>query len=289
MNDRARRIANLSPEQRRLLELMLQERAQARGRGHPGTPSLFAKRPAGGLPALDRAAAVLALRAASTGPRLSSLESRDASARAARRRGAGGEPARDLRASRSALHTSSETRDSGEPVQIVGPPRPVPLTRVDLRELPPPAREAEAHRLLVREAGRPFDLSRDVLLRATLLPLDDEEHLLLLVVHHIALDGWSVDVLFRELGAFYKALRSGGWADLPELPVQYADYAAWQQQRLQEGALRRQAEYWRKQLADAPRELDVDCTPGLFGSGSRCTTRPAPARSWTACGSSPSK
>ena len=76
-------------------------------------------------------------------------------------------------------------------MQIVGPPRPVPLARVDLRELPPEAREAEASRLVVRESRRPFDLSRDLMLRATLVRLDDEEHVLLLVMHHIASDGQS--------------------------------------------------------------------------------------------------
>lgn len=163
----------------------------------------------------------------------------------------------EICARHEALRTTFDTRDGGEPVQIIGPPRPVPLTRVDLRKLPPAAREAEADRLLVQEARRPFDLSRDVLLRATLLQLDDEEHALLLMTHHIVFDGWSANVLFRELRALYKALRSGKRASLPELSVQYVDYAAWQRWRLQEGALQRQTEYWRKRLANAPRETDL--------------------------------
>jgi hypothetical protein len=161
---------------------------------------------------------------------------------------------REICARHEALRMTFEARD-GEPVQIVGLPRPVPLTRVDLRELPPPAREKEVDRLLVLEARRPFDLSRGPMLRATLLHLDDEEHVLLLAAHHIVCDGWSVDVLFRELQAFYGALRSGEQASLPELPVQYADYVVWERQRLQDGALRQSMEYWKKQLADHPKEV----------------------------------
>ena len=132
-------------------------------------------------------------------------------------------------------------------MQIVGPPRPVPLTRVDLRELPPEAREAEASRLIVRESRRPFDLSRDLMLRATLVRLDDEEHVLLLVMHHIASDGQSLKVLFGELSALYNALRAGRRANLPELPVQYVDYVVWQWQRLQDGELQRLMDYWKDQ------------------------------------------
>jgi len=155
-----------------------------------------------------------------------------------------------------ALRTTFGTRD-GEPVQIVGPPRPVPLTRVDLRDLPPEAREAEASRLIVRESRRPFDLSRDLMLRATLMRLDDEEHVLLLIMHHIASDGESVKVFYGELSALYNALRAGRRAYLPELPVQYVDYVVWQWRRLQDGELQRLMDYWKDQLADAPVALHM--------------------------------
>ena len=154
------------------------------------------------------------------------------------------------------LRTTFGTRN-GEPVQTVGPPRPVRLTQVDLRELPPEAREAEVSRLIVRESRRPFDLSRDLLLRATLMRLDDEEHVLLLTMHHIASDGESLKVLSGELSALYNALRAGRRANLPELPVQYVDYVVWQWQRLQDGELQRLMGYWKDQLAGAPVALHM--------------------------------
>jgi hypothetical protein len=154
------------------------------------------------------------------------------------------------------LRTTFGTRD-GEPVQIVGPPRPVPLARVDLRQLPPEEREAEVSRSIVRESQRPFDLSRDLMLRATLMRLDYEDHVLLLTMHHIASDGQSLGVLFRELSALYNALRAGRRASVPELPVQYVDYVVWQWQRLRDGELQRLTDYWKDQLADAPLALHM--------------------------------
>ena len=279
MNERARRIANLSPEKRRLLELMLQERAQVR------TDK--------GIPALPRYSE-------SDQPRIFPLSSaqrlmwfneqqspgaHNMSPPAIRLRGP-----LDIAALEASLHeicsrheavrTTFGTRN-GEPVQIVGPPRPVSLTRVDLRELPRETREAEASRLLVREARRPFDLPRDLMLRATLVRLDDEEHVLQLVMHHIVSDGWSVRVLFGELSALYNASRSGKRASLPELPVQYVDYIVWQWQRLRDGELQRLMDYWKDQLADAPVALHMPAgQPRLWPSrpkGQRQTLR-MPAR-----------
>jgi hypothetical protein len=155
-----------------------------------------------------------------------------------------------------ALRTTFGTRN-GEPVQTVGPPRPVSLTRVDLRELPSEAREAEVSRLIVRESRHPFDLSRDLMLRATLMRLDDEEHVLLLTMHHIASDGQSVGVLFGELSALYNAVRAGRRANLPEPPVQYVDYVVWHWQRLRDGELQRLMDYWKAQLAGAPVALHM--------------------------------
>jgi len=155
-----------------------------------------------------------------------------------------------------ALRTTFGTCD-GEPVQRVRPPRSMGVPQVDVRGLSPPARETEAARVLAREAQRPFDLSRDPMLRAMLVRLDDDEHVLLLVIHHLVCDGWSVDVLVRELQVLYEAVRSGQGANLTELPVQYADYVVWQRERLQDGALRESVEYWKKQLAGAPKALDI--------------------------------
>jgi hypothetical protein len=255
MSDRARRIANLSPEKRRLLESMLQERAQVRSDE--------------GIPVLPRYSQ-------SGQPRVFPLSSTQrlmwfnvqrspgvhkVPPRAMRLRGPLDVAAleaslHEICTRHEALRTTFGTRD-GEPVQIVGPPRPVPLTRVDLRGLPPEAREAEVSHLSVRESRRPFDLSRDLMLRATLMHLDDEEHVLLLMMHHIASDGESVKVLYGELSALYNALRAGRRAYLQELPVQYVDYVVWQWQRLQDGELQRLMDYWKDRLGDAPVALHM--------------------------------
>lgn len=95
------------------------------------------------------------------------------------------------------------------------------------------------------------------MLRAMLLRLDDEEHLLLLVIHHIACDAWSLDVLLNELAMLYGQIRSGQRANLPELPVQYADYAIWQRERLWDGTVGASVEYWKKKLARPPEALDL--------------------------------
>src|SRR5829696_4727063 len=252
MSDRARRIANLSPEKRRLLESMLQERAQ--GHMDKGIPTL-PRYSESGQPRVFPLSSTQRLMwfNVQRHPRVHKMPPQ-----AIRLRGpldvTALEASLDEICSRhEALRTTFGTRD-GEPVQIVGPPRPVPLIRVDLRELP---READVTRLIVRESRRPFDLSRDLMLRATLVRLDDEEHVLVLTMHHIASDGESVGVLFGELSALYNALRAGRRANLPELPVQYVDYVVWQWQRLQDGELQRLMDYWKDQLADAPVALQM--------------------------------
>lgn len=154
------------------------------------------------------------------------------------------------------LRTTFGTR-GGDPVQTVGPPYAVSPPQSDLRALAPASRETEAARLLAGEIERPFDLAGDPMLRTRLLRLDDDEHLLLLVIHHIACDAWSLDVLLRELELLYGAARSGRQADVPEPPIQYADYVAWQRERRQDGTLRASAEYWRGRLAQPPKALDL--------------------------------
>ncbi|HSF41682.1 MAG TPA: amino acid adenylation domain-containing protein, partial [Thermoanaerobaculia bacterium] len=146
------------------------------------------------------------------------------------------------------LRTRFEIR-AGLPVQAVAPPVPWSLPLVDLSGLPESRREPE--RLAAEEAARPFDLRSGRLLRTTLLRLGPEEHALLVTVHHIASDGWSQRLLFRELAAGYAG------APLPELPVQYADYAAWQRERLSGETLERQLAFWRERLGDRPPPLDL--------------------------------
>ncbi|HKH46811.1 MAG TPA: amino acid adenylation domain-containing protein, partial [Thermoanaerobaculia bacterium] len=139
----------------------------------------------------------------------------------------------------------------GVPVQRIAPPQPWSLPLVDLRRLPTDRREAEARRLAHQEAWRPFDLARPVLLRTLLLRLDAEEHAFLLAVHHIVSDGWSMGLLIREVAAVLAG------APLPELPVQYADYAVWQQRWLTGEPLDRELAFWQRQLRGVPPVLDL--------------------------------
>jgi amino acid adenylation domain-containing protein/non-ribosomal peptide synthase protein (TIGR01720 family) len=141
---------------------------------------------------------------------------------------------------------------AGQPVQVIAPAQPVLLPITDLHHLPDAPRQAEACRLATVEAQRPFDLEQGPLLRLGLLRLAAQEHVLLLTMHHIITDGWSLGVFVRELGALYSASIAGRSAPLSPLPLQYADYAVWQRQWLQGELLERQLAFWNKQLAGVP-------------------------------------
>jgi amino acid adenylation domain-containing protein/FkbM family methyltransferase len=142
---------------------------------------------------------------------------------------------------------------AGEPVQLVREQRQSRVPVADFAALPLAAARAEVERLEREEARRVFDLARDPLLRLALFRLGGEEHVLLFNLHHIVSDGWSSGILRRELGAFYAALAAGAAAAaLPELPVQYGDFACWQRQWLAGPVLARQIAYWKRQLAGAP-------------------------------------
>ena len=154
------------------------------------------------------------------------------------------------------LRTVFEER-SGEPVQVVLPPFAPDLPVIDLRDVPLEERQAEALRRLAADAARPFDLARGPLVRALLLRLDDEIWVLLVNLHHIVSDGWSMGVLVRESAELYAAGVEGREPRLPELPVQYADFAAWQQDRLRGELLEAQLRYWRETLAGAPVLLEL--------------------------------
>jgi len=136
----------------------------------------------------------------------------------------------------------------GDPLQVINNHPSVPLSVIDLSALPECDREAEMLRLATEEARRPFNLTADLMLRATVLRLSLEEHVLLLTLHHIASDAWSTDVLFRELSALYVAFSTETPAPLPELPIQYADFALWQREWLQGEVLATQLAYWKQQL-----------------------------------------
>ncbi len=154
-------------------------------------------------------------------------------------------------------HESLRTRFPvvrGEPVQHVEPPRPVRLPVVDLTRPAEAAREAELARLVAEEARRPFDLAAGPVLRTTAVRLGPDDAALLFTLHHIVSDGWSLGVLVREVSALYAG---GDEARLPELPVQYADFAAWQRAWLAGDALEAQLGWWRGRLAGAPALLEL--------------------------------
>ncbi|MET0646274.1 MAG: condensation domain-containing protein, partial [Pyrinomonadaceae bacterium] len=142
--------------------------------------------------------------------------------------------------------------DSGELTQEVTPAQPVPLPLIDLSQEINGERESAARRLMEEEARRPFDLSRGPLLRCSLVRLADDEHVLLITMHHIVSDGWSVGVMVRELTTLYAAFTRSEASPLEELPVQYSDYARWQREHLSGERLERQLAYWRERLSGAP-------------------------------------
>jgi hypothetical protein len=149
----------------------------------------------------------------------------------------------------------------------------VPLPVLDLRHLPQAEREAAALEAATEEAHRPFDLARGPLLRMSLVQLDDDDHLLLVTMHHMISDGWSIAVFIREALATYYAFSTGAPLVLPEPPIQYADFARWQRQQADEVALQRQLGYWKEKLADlAVLELPTDRPrpPVLSPRGASC-------------------
>lgn len=146
-----------------------------------------------------------------------------------------------------ALRTTFETVD-GQPIQMIAPAFALTLPVVNLRELSASEREEKVRQLASEEAQRPFSLNKGPLLRLTLLQLSQVEHIVLLTLHHIVSDAWSTGVLVQEMAALYEAFVSGKSSPLPELPIQYADFASWQRQRLQGKGLESQLAYWRQQL-----------------------------------------
>lgn len=147
--------------------------------------------------------------------------------------------------------------EHGEPVQLVSRPGRFHLPIVDLRRLTGEDPEAAAQRLIAEEANRPFDLTRGPLWRATLLQTGDERFRLLVTLHHIIADGWSLGIMVRELRAFYQAYATGQVPSLPALPVQYADFALWQRACMQGETLERHVSYWRRVLGGDLPILDL--------------------------------
>ena len=154
------------------------------------------------------------------------------------------------------LRTSFQTV-AGRPIQVIRTAATFSVPLVDLTDVPKKMQEKQADQLCREQAERPFVLERDLMLRATLLKLGDENYILLLNLHHIASDAWSIEILLREIGIVYEAFSKGQPSPLRELAIQYADFAVWQRNRLSGEVLARQLKYWRRQLEAAPPLLDI--------------------------------
>ncbi|HVI72274.1 MAG TPA: amino acid adenylation domain-containing protein, partial [Pyrinomonadaceae bacterium] len=152
------------------------------------------------------------------------------------------------------LRTRFEETD-GRPIQLVEPSIDLHISLVDFSALTSLQHESLLQHYVTNEAQRGFDLARGPLVRAILLRLNASEHVLLFTMHHIISDAWSMGVLVNEVATLYRAFLKGEPSPLPELAIQYADYAVWQREWLQGEMLERQVEYWRERLADAPAEL----------------------------------
>ena len=149
------------------------------------------------------------------------------------------------------------TNREGNPVQTIELHDPLPLELVDFGSLPAAQAEEEAQRWVSQEILRPLDLEHGPLFRTALLRLSADDHVLLLNIHHIVFDAWSEAILLKELGIFYRAFSIGAPPDLPDLPIQYADYAAWQRKWLESGRLDSQLAYWVHLLGDDPPRLEL--------------------------------
>ncbi|HET8547434.1 MAG TPA: amino acid adenylation domain-containing protein [Bryobacteraceae bacterium] len=150
-----------------------------------------------------------------------------------------------------ALRTTFRIID-GEPRQVIAPSLRLSMPLIDLTEMPREEREAEIARLALEQTYAPFDLSRDPLVRVALVRCSEQEFVFMLTMHHIVCDGWSMDVFFCELTALYGAFAMGQASPLPELPIQYADFAVWQREWLSGEVLDEQLSYWKRQLANLP-------------------------------------
>ena len=149
------------------------------------------------------------------------------------------------------LRTTFESQ-GGKPHQVIHPPTSGTLEVTDLSALPTERRESRIDELSTEEACHRFDLSQEPLLRVRLLHLDEQDHVLLITLHHIIADGWSIGVFNRELSLLYEAYVQNRRHTLPELAIQYADFSVWQRKWFSGDVLAEQLDYWKQRLNDAP-------------------------------------
>ena len=155
-----------------------------------------------------------------------------------------------------ALRTSFAA-DDGLPVQVVAPSLKFEIPIVDIRDVPEAERMAQVERLVTSECQRSFDLTRSPLLRATLVVMGEQDHVLVMMMHHIIGDVWSVRVVMKELAALYEAFSADRPSPLPELPIQYCDYSTWQRDWLQGDDLQSQLAYWKQKLIGMSEALEL--------------------------------
>ncbi|MBZ4422336.1 amino acid adenylation domain-containing protein [Myxococcus sp. RHSTA-1-4] len=278
MNDLMRRLESLSPEKRELLLRKLREDAKAREPRNvipardrqQAVPLSFAQQRLWFIDRLQPGLALYNLPIVLRVEGVLDVVALDKSFQA-------------LIARHEVLRTTFAEEPAG-PVQRIAPSLTLPLRSVDLRTPPVEEREAEAWRLAHEEVRRPFDLLQGPLLRATLLRLAEQEHLLVLVLHHIVFDIWSMGVLVREVLELYGAFSRGGQPALPPLRTQYADWAAWQRGEAQREALETQRSWWKERLAglellDLP--TDWQRRPGVVARSGSHTFR-LPRERWGA-------
>ncbi|NBD14551.1 condensation domain-containing protein, partial [Corallococcus silvisoli] len=163
---------------------------------------------------------------------------------------------REVTRRHAALRTTF-AEENGQPIQVIHPDMNLKLDRVDLTGSEARERTSLARQRITQETLKPFDLLRGPLLRALLVTLDTQEHVLLVTMHHIVSDGWSLGVLVREVSTLYAAFAEGRPSPLPELSVQYLDFAVWQRQELQGAVLQREVDYWKQKLSGASPVLEL--------------------------------
>ncbi|RYF09597.1 MAG: hypothetical protein EOO40_06635, partial [Deltaproteobacteria bacterium] len=163
---------------------------------------------------------------------------------------------REISRRHEALRTTF-AQEQDQAIQVIHAEVEVPLEVVDLQEFAPSQMEVEVRRRVEQEVLKPFNLKTGPLIRALLVTLGAQEHVLALTTHHIVSDAWSLGVLVREVSALYAAFAEGHASPLPALPVQYVDYALWQQQTLRGEVLQREVEHWKQKLAGAPPVLEL--------------------------------
>jgi len=240
MNTEQRRAANLPPEEKRaLLARLLREKAE-RPQAHPVS---FGQQRLWFLDRLEPGTIGYVMPAAL---RLKGALDVDALKKSF-----------DEVVRRHAVLRTTLSDVDGEPRQFVHPPAPVEPTERDLSALEEDARERAAMDIVMEAVRRPFDLEQGPLCRMVLLRLADEDHIILINLHHIVTDGWSTAILVRELAALYKAALDGRSSPLPELPIQYTDYARWQRTWLEGDGFKAEIDYWRKQLGGQLPKLEL--------------------------------